>query len=293
MTPQRRKELRQEEEGEKNNIRETTDSHIVRTELNARRLAKPDDSDATTKVLDGFDKVPSSPVAEYDSFTEVLIETKDVTIIDLSSVARGVCKDKLAMLYSPPEGIFIAGQIEPIINFSKGEKAFAVTSIVDGVIVSKEPIQSFEQFLQHDGFIVNDRDRIICRNPKRTRHGFLAQPDISPSLLWLIVISAWDTLRSLTTLTSPRTRIQPAYLLEQNWIQPEFLQDMEIGFEPSVQKMLRDLNTFIGRDHYAQYSIDVKGLSLVIEKGNDFRVIEYYRAIFENYEDERMEKFGF
>ena len=78
----------------------------------------------------------------------------------------------------------------------------------------------------------------------------------------------------------------------EHFVKEESMEIFDSLLENSLQELTRKLYDFVGRDYFHVYSLKINNTTMLIEKGNDFRVIEYYRRIFEMYETERFEKYG-
>lgn len=82
-------------------------------------------------------------------------------------------------------------------------------------------------------------------------------------------------------------------LYDTNWIKKECLEEFYRTSNPAMSDLLTAVHDHIGRDRFNVYTLELSNTTLRIEKGNDYRVIEYYRPIFDKLEKERFEKFGF
>ena len=233
----------------------------------------------------------NSPVSEYSSFNDVVQEVKDILILDTKQYLRRVPEEFLLKVNPQHEGVYVAGQIEPIVDFTAGHVCY-------GVIPNNKEnavlIKDYQSFINYNGPVVNKDRKVLCRNPSKHKFGFKETPDVNYSLFWLTVSAVFDLLRSLSSYTKPFAKVPVANLYESNWVlQTEDVQSVNMLATGFLQPMLTKIDEFIGRDRHAVYTFGVSGLSIIIEKGNDFRVIEYYRPIFEEFDKEHFEKFGF
>jgi len=262
-----------------------------------------------------------SPVPEYSCLTDVISEVLDVLVIDLGKYVWQISKEHADILEPAPIGVYTHGSVEPFWMFSHDRPLFKQStwlSTRDLTPKAFPDINSFESFISSNEPIVDSRGLVICKNPKQMKSYFTPVCEFNYSALHLAAVAAWDCIRALHREPNHWTKIPQAWLDARRWVKPEFFEEYVLteGYDPhgpngarevkvpaptqifdletfgEIKAMVRRIYDFVGRERYSAYGLHLRNTSLVIEKGNDFRVISYYRNIFEQHEQESTEQYG-
>ena len=238
----------------------------------------------------GTEKDLVSPVAEYNSFSEVIQETKATLVLDLRRMVKDIPDEVITAIKPHPAGVYVSGLLEPVFSFHR-DQALLVSKSEAGA-TEFTAAENFDQFIEHKGLVVSKNKKILCSNPSKTKHLYKQEPDINYGLCYLIAGVLMNQLDGLPCQHPHRSRIKDFLLKDHVWLGEAF-KDIDITRYKSVLDGITALNTFIGSDYYNVYSLDIRAFTVVIEKGNDFRVIEYYKSLFDKFSEERFEKHGF
>lgn len=234
-----------------------------------------------------------SPVDEYQDFAEVLTEIKEVLLVDLVPSTLRLPELYKESLIDEPPGIYTIGGLEPIVSFEGNigywsKEAFDKREAIPDII---EPIQ----FIEHQGPIVNEAGRIINPYWRAARHGVL-QPycSFNYAAVHIACCHVWDILRSLSKHTRPTTHIPKRNLEETTWVKRTHLCDYyETCNMVAERHFAARVLDFVGDDYFNLYQLELNNTTIKVTKGNDFRVIDYYRRIFDEFENNRFETRGY
>lgn len=236
--------------------------------------------------------VPNAPELDYGSLYDVMHEVRDVYVVDLVRYTSRLPKSYSSCLQPAPNGVYARGLLEPVLCFAPQNQYYTLSQYQTN---RQQPnINSFEDFILSKEPVVDGRGNVLCPNPHFLRNHFQATCSFNYSAVYLAAITILEELRLLHRDTCPTTTINPELMCESHWVLPEcYPEQFDSGENPDIGYLLDNVNNFIGRDHCAVYNLRLQNTTLYLEKGNDFRVIAYYESIFNNYEFERFEKFGF
>ena len=230
----------------------------------------------------------SSNVDGYNSFACVLNEVRDVYVDDLVRYTTRIPAESLQNLRPSPRGVYIRGMLEPIINFDDPTKRFYTESQFREKH-TLNTINSFEEFVASKELIVDERGKVICTIPCMLRSYFLPTCDFNYSAINIAISEVWHMLHNVVRNNNICSTIPTNHLNPQYW-----LNDTTVPTCPFDVSALTDrVYDFVGRDFMNAYTVRIKNTTLYVEKGNDFRVVDYYRRIFEDIESQRFEQFGY
>lgn len=233
----------------------------------------------------------SSPVSEYSCLSDVISETRDVYVVDLVRFTVRLSTEYAGCLEPAPNGVYMRGSLEPIMVFGGHKKYFTAEQWkADRAIPN---VNSFQDFISSLSPVVDEIGRVVCSSPRQMQQYFQDHCSFNYTAVHLAAVSVWNILRSLHADTRPCTQMPREWLDERNYVLPETLNAYYAGRLPDLDDLIDQVLNFVGRDHCAIYTMDLQNTTLRIGKGNDFRVIAYYRQIFERHEAERFETLGY
>ena len=236
--------------------------------------------DATSTTIDG-----------YSSFSDVLNEVRDVYVDDLIRYIARVPVEQLPFLNPEPNGVYVKGMLEPIINFDSPVKRYFTESQFRANR-NQPNVFSFSEFIQSKEAIIDERGVVVCTIPALIPSYFHQRCDFNYSAVHFAIAEIWQLLEGLSPHTNVCTTIPRQQLDARYWIRPDAPDSFKIG-DHNLLGLIDAVYTFVKRDYLNLYSLRLSNTTLYVEKGNDFRVIEYYRSIFEKIENERFEQHGF
>ena len=243
---------------------------------------------------DRDEKVPTiaSEQFEYTSLHEVMTEVRDVCILDLTNYVHTLPISYQSKLLPCPPGVYLYGGLNPIATPSPATPLYSRTQFEKD---RRFPdIISFDDFIQCKDTVVDLHGNVVCRTPYSLRRQFQSRCSFEYSAIYLAAIAAWECLSHIHRDTNPITNIGMRALDVRNYILPDIDPNTFRPDEhPGVQALLNDIYKFVGRDLCATYNLRFKNATLYLEKGNDYRVIEYYRQIFDAFEERVIADYGF
>lgn len=239
----------------------------------------------------GEARMPDSPVQEYRCFSEVMFEVKGVFVADLAQYTQRLSPQYQQALYQEPSGVYIPGSLNPLLLFGGVNQYYTQSQLFTNPDAPN--VCNYEDFVAATEAVVDRAGRQICLPPRHYRTTFSPRCSFHYSAIHMALICAWETLRHLYHGAMPRTEIAEHLLREETWVLPEHAAEIDAFEDHSNMAIRKAILDFVGQDIFAVYTVYLNNTTLRIEKGNDFRIIEYYRQIFENYERERFEKLGY
>lgn len=225
---------------------------------------------------------------DYASFGEVLTEVKDVAVFDLARYVVRLPKRYRDILQPAPVGVYARGVLEPILTFSEKTRYF--TSKQYKTAPKFPDVLNFEQFATSKQAIVDKDGKVIHVCPAMVKDLFSTECSFEYSAVHLVGIATWDTMRRLHRHTSPTSTLQKRQLCPDNYVTDGALEHIDYEDQPGITKLVDRLLDFVGRDIHHQYHLALKNTTLTVEKGNDYRVIEYYRERFSSLEESELFK---
>ena len=228
---------------------------------------------------------------EYGSFTEVITEVRDVLILDLAHYTVQLPSDYASCLQPEPEGIYLYGALNPIAVFDPRYPLYSKPAYEARMLPD---ITTYEQFIGCAPPIVNSQGSVIAKAPRQNARHYRNRCTYNRSAIYLAAIHLWDILNNLHRETQPYTNLGLQQLVERQYL----LQDIDpsafrIDGHPGILDLQRQVQAFIHRDIHAVYALRMNNSVVHIEKGLDYRVIEYYRQRFEELDARIASDFGF
>lgn len=235
------------------------------------------------------------PYLPYACFSDVLQEVRNVLVIDFAQHCVVAPKRITDSLKDAPIGVYASGMLEPLALLGGNNGYYSETSYQRQVNnpeidIPSEPydIVTFEQFANSKENIYHSNGKIVASKPFRYRHMLQETPSMNYALINFTMGLVWEYFEQLHPDTMPFTNLQPSSLDPRKYVKPEFhsLVDGDALMHAAFYTILSHITDFIGRDIESVYFLRFKNTTLYLEKGNDYRVIEFYRPIFDEIEKE-------
>lgn len=225
-------------------------------------------------------------MSDFNSYADALTHRVDVLTLDVISDSLILEDYFLKKLVDAEEGLYVPGSLHPVfyrkrryyrardINFTPGPgaKNFKIENAkhIDDLNTLKK---EFDDIYDDHMSLVIDRNK-LSRVAK-----FLTNKPSVPVVPVRLAIGAISKKISQSSKNHVPT---PVSFDPINLVRPEFLKDFDQDDECIAFPYLMDkVTNFIGDDMWNIYSVDVKGTAVVITKGLDWRILEYYRMKFE------------
>ncbi len=238
------------------------------------------------------------PYLPYACFSDVLNEVRNMLVVDFAQNCVMAPVRVTNTLKDAPAGVYASGMLEPIALLG-GNNGYYTESCYRRQVqnpetdIPTEPfdIITFEQFANSKESIYLPNGKMVADKPFRYRHMLQETPSMNYSLIHFTMGLVWEFFEQLHPETTPFTNLQPSSLDPRKYVKPEFhnLVDGDALMHSAFYTILGHITDFIGRDIESVYFLRFKNTTLYLEKGNDYRVIEYYRPIFEQIEKENEE----
>lgn len=224
----------------------------------------------------------------YSDLSDVITEIHDVFTVGLRDIVERLPKKLNKNFKQNPNGIYRPGILNPILNF---DRYAYIDGGYLGVFEGAIKINSLEAFnaattemitvlTETDGFYV---DHFFI--PKRLRAGYKDTSSLPYSVIHALKI---DIIGQLSDMLQDSYAQLFTNINERGMVKESFLtkkaadEDFVIPFPASLSSSIIN---FVGRDRFSTYHIRQDNCLLTISKGNDIRLIEYYRSRFQELED--------
>ena len=217
----------------------------------------------------------------YTNIRELLKEVTGIKFIDLIRHVVRLDQTLLVALQDPVAGLYMPGSVEPIFesslkyHVSSKEASFPVS----GADIDKAAsVQGSRRVLPPGDFYADtngDLNRLILRRMafEQLKPLMSTVPNVPVRGCEIAVGIVVDHLNSISphTTVAASSRYDLGYL-----VKPEYKKLLENStFESFFDDLIREVQHFVGRDIHNQYRVSVKDTTLVIEKGLDFRIIDW------------------
>lgn len=225
-------------------------------------------------------------MSDFTNYTDALTHRVDALTLDVVSDSLMLEEPFLKKLVDAEEGLYIPGTLHPV--FYKKKRYYRARDIVftpgpgakSFKIENAKSIEDLNTLKKDFDDIYDDTMTLVIDSNKLRRIAkFLSdKPSVPvvPVRLAIGAISKKISQYSRSHVTTPRN-YDPT-----NLIRPEYLSEFDQDDEMVAFPYLMDkVTSFIADDLWNIYSVDVKGTAVVITKGLDWRILEYYRMKFE------------
>lgn len=225
----------------------------------------------------------------YHSFNQVLFETIDYYRVDLTSFTLRLPTSFQEMLMESPRGLYLNNGIEPFMIFD-GRPYYSASAVAS----KQEPdIFSYDDLWKHRGPVFDQQGQPVFTVIPEYSKFYTEKPNSNRSAIHLAFIYIYEYFRLLNKVSPPTTEAPDDWLREETFVKPEFLEvsydykeqtRIDQAFHPEDNQdlliLLSEVRNFIGKDTFSIYHLSLNGTALSIKKGNDYRIIEYYRMVF-------------
>lgn len=233
---------------------------------------------------------------EYRSFADVLNEVKAIMVIDLSHFPLAIDKPYQKCLKEDPAGVYICGQLDPILPFSPTHSWFTVNQYQKDP--TKPDVVDFETFINANSPILDIQGKpVVPIAPVARKHAFFDHCQYNRSAIHMAMISIIGFLDRLHPATKSTSNKKKNFFDLSTYVKEEHLHPVEEGVLEFTEEGHLNQNLalvrvmdFVGNDIHHQYHVAINGPVLRISKGNDYRVIEYYNQIFKSLEEDHEKK---
>lgn len=225
---------------------------------------------------------------EYRSLSEVICEVRDMFIIDIGQHCLILPPAYQKILMPEPTGVYIPHRLEPIISFETGAAYYTANTYRAG---GRPDVYDFETFIRSKSPIVASNGRQICSAPAMSPASFCKHCQLNYSAVHVAFILIFEMFQRLHAYSFTGTNLPTSMLRIERYVRPEYLQDVsdERISHPGHATIAAEAYRFIGRDRFNNYRLRFDNATLFLEKGNDFRVVEYYRRIFDELDSKYLE----
>lgn len=248
---------------------------------------------------------------DFNNLAEIYAYTEETLVVDLVKHALSLEEEHIAPLIESEPGLYLPGNFEPTFlekNVYYRRAGMAMTdgrapSILDdeetskskrkvkGTVVSQNgtvPIADVYAIPSMGDDIYDAAFNLVMsgRDLRRLSRHFKKMPTI-PAMAVRMAIGITQKMVSTMCRHSSNgyTRYRPDRLVKPEHI--ELINSDE--YMHAFESLLDEVQAFIGKDHWNFYTYRIRGGTLIIQKGLDWRVAEYYRMKFEREETEHQE----
>lgn len=243
---------------------------------------------------------PTIPSYEYSSLGEVISEIKETLTIDLARYCTFLPDRYKSCLVEEPKGLYLPGALNPIIDFSLDINGKPVASYFTKDQYRHSPfnpnIIDYVTFNKAKGPILQlkaGKLTTVCESAQVLQNAAQKTCSFNYAAIWLAVCEVWEILNTLHRDTRPDTDLPRSHLDRPYWLQPDHEGFFYSQTHRGLAYLIDRIYEFVGDDIFNLYSMTLKNTTLHVEKGNDFRIVEYYRNIFEKHEEQRFLEHGF
>ncbi len=221
----------------------------------------------------------------YRSITDLYNEVLSFTIIDLLPHVSTLSQDLMSALVDTSTGLYLPGSIEPM--FENQTSYLLINSLgrPTGQVVTTDQIrQDIEGKINlPPGNFINDEKKQFVKRMlyEKFKHKLSYKTNVPIKGCEAAIATVVSTLNSLCKFTNVAHR---RYQLE-TLIKPSRHKLIELEeYENAFHDLYVEVMKFVGLDTWSYYYYHIKGTSLVIEKGLDFRIVEWHKQQIEDHE---------
>lgn len=240
---------------------------------------------------------------DYKSFYDVLSVTEEVLVIDLSQHARAIPPAVLEEALPGPPGLYFTNSVEPVYSFVNVRNG-QPQGLVSATQREKDPtccdILSYDDFINTTEPVfrgdMTDKDgnlKLFCRNPLSVMKYFKPTPGDLYTGVHLLKIEVWNRLLYRDSLCLPISSLSSEELSEHTYLTKEGVEIYKDNYPIRFDSVVNRVDEFIGKDKHHLIRMRVNDCELIVEKGLDYRVVEYYRNIFEHLDGLRLDQEGY
>lgn len=230
---------------------------------------------------------------DHDSYQHAILETLEIFRIDLSEYVMRLSPKYVNMLIPPNPGVYLNASIHPFFYFNGEEGYYSQEAMANKE--AAPDVMKYADVWNKRGPIYNSTGRPVFNVIPGTQHYYTEYPIWHPAAIYIAYIYALESFRYLNPMAQPYSNVEKQLLDLRCHVKPEFLPYYNGTYDDYLQTRTMHhfydeenedlillgsrLKGFIGQNRYNVYRFYLNNTTMIIEKGNDFRVIEYYRLI--------------
>jgi len=246
---------------------------------------------------------------DFKSMEEVYAHVDETLVVDLLKHALSLDEKYSAMLKDADKGLYLPGDFEPTFRqdklyFRKAGMAMSTTGVPE--IIAHEETSLAKKAIK--GGVMD-----MSTNPPIALEGLSKIVDDIYDQDFNLIMSAKDMSKLGRHLkvdpTIPANAVRMAMGIIQSTVhtmcrhstpgfhshrpdrlvKPELDIDVYGEFENAFERLLVQVHNFIDCNHWNFYTYRLRGTTLIIQRGLDWRIAEYYRMKFEKEEALHLE----
>lgn len=225
---------------------------------------------------------------DFKSLTDVLAHVEEVCVIDLLDHAVTMDEECQKALVPAPKGLYLVGAMDPILYEGTTYYAKADVVVTGDVydFANSKPLTDFSRLIKKPDDVYDLSGKlIISKKQLAARARFLKMeptlPIMGMKMAMAIVKKYLSTLCRHTSYIHDQTKIR-------DLIRPEMLDRYDSEeYMDSFTRLIDQLDGFIGNDYWNMYWFKMKGTSMVVLKGVDWRVYRYYQLTLPDNDSEQ------
>lgn len=240
---------------------------------------------------------------DYKSFYDVLSVVEEVLVVDLSKYATSLPLCVLEEAIPGPEGLYLKNSIEPVYSFVNPVDKNIRVGLVSAAQAKIDPtvcdILSYEDFCRmkepvYRGDLVNKDGslRLLCENPAFVSKMISPYPEMLYTGVNLLKIEVYRLLYR-DSLCLPLTSLHQEELTEGSYLTAKGLNVYKENKPKEFQTVTEQVSRYSEKNKHNLITMKVRDCELIIEKGLDYRVVEYYREIFQHLDAIRLDEQGY
>lgn len=248
----------------------------------------------------------------YENLVQVENEVREVILLDITHHARCLPGEVISMLRNDPFGIYPLGNWNPIVTFEENDYLYrfqdALYSAGElmkfGEEILLHPIERLEVVSSinpqtqvvtyyHEAVKANDAGVLVYKPHPHIRKAVSLTAQPRYSAVMYLLSEVFEYLNGMNAFSKVFSNIRSEIIKKDTWVKPEYLEHFYDVPNMTLSNLRYQLSEFVGRDDWNNYAICLRNSTVYVEKLNDYRVVEYYRAIFEKREEERIRDYGF
>lgn len=236
-------------------------------------------------------KLPEfSPEDLPPSFNSVLFQILENFTVDLAQYCYHLSPSYLEALADPPRGVYFQNDIEPLLNFDN-ESYFTYPQY--HLDKGFPDVFTLDHLKGYTGTVLNGIGHAVFQTNPYTFNFCRETPHFNRSAIRLLFIQVFEYFNYLNRMAKPSTNVPFRWLNKNEYLKPEYhkYNDTYVFDEfdqPGYHRLIEQIQGFIKNDTFHTYHLTLSNSTLSIQKGNDFRVLEYYRLIYQHMEEVRQ-----
>lgn len=226
-------------------------------------------------------------MSDFTNYSDAVSHRVDVLTLDTVSDSLMLEEKFLEKLVEPEEGLYIPGGLTPVFKkkgkyYRAKDLAFSKDDAKNSTIAGVKPIADLNTMIKQKDYddIYDENMTLIIDKHKLSRLAkFLSD---KPSIPIIPIRMAIGAVAKKITQFSRNSVPTPTFCDLCKLVKPEFHHEFDQDDDMiAFPYMMDKVTTFIGDDVWNVYSVDIKGTTVVITKGLDWRILEWYRMKFE------------